>query len=148
MSIGEICTRNVVTARRATTLTDASKLMRENHVGCVVVLGDDGSQAPTGILTDRDIVVEVVAEGVDYRGLTVGDIVGSQLITAREEDSAHDTLMTLRRRGIRRMPVIDAKGELAGIVTLDDLLGVVASELNNLVVAIGSEQQLEGWRRP
>jgi len=147
MRTGAICSRNVVVARRGTSLADAARLMRENHVGSIVVLEGSGNK-PAGIVTDRDIVVEVVANDLDHRTVTLGDIMGERLVTVHEDDDAHTTLGTLRRRGIRRMPVVDGGGDLKGIVTLDDLIGLVGRELMDVVQAIGSEQQLEGWRRP
>lgn len=148
MKTGQICSRNVVVARRSTTLEDAAKLMRENHVGCVVVLEGELGQVPAGIVTDRDIVVEAVAAGLDARALTVGDIMSERLVIALDSDDAHATLSAMRRRGIRRMPVVGADRALAGIVTLDDLIAVIGRELMDVVQAIGSEQQLESWRRP
>lgn len=144
----ELCSRNVVTVAHGTPLSDAAKLMRENHVGSVVVVGDGPGRPPLGIVTDRDIVMEVVASGIDHRTLTCGDIMGEGLLTAGADDDAHHTLAVMRRRGIRRMPVVDRDGTLAGIVTLDDLIGLVGRELMDVVQAIGSGQQLEGWRRP
>jgi CBS domain-containing protein len=148
MKTGEICNRNVVVAHRDATLADAAKLMRENHVGSIVVLDGAPGRRPVGILTDRDIVVEVIAADMDPRAVSVGDIMGDRLVTALEDDDAHATLTAMRRRGIRRIPVVTRDSALVGIVTLDDLIGLVGRELMDVVQAIGSEQQLEGWRRP
>jgi len=148
MKILGVCSRNVVVAERGLSLVNAAKLMRENHVGSIVVVeGDGAGRVPVGIVTDRDIVMEVVASDMDPRGLTCGDIMGPRLVTAHQDDDAHESLATMRRRGIRRMPVVDSQGALAGIVTLDDLIGLVGRELMDVVQAIGSEQQLEAWRR-
>ncbi len=92
MKIAEVCTRDVVATKRATSLTDASKLMRENHVGSVIVVDDSDPRKPVGIVTDRDIVVEVVAAGLDVRTMTVGEIMTGSLITAGEDDDALATL--------------------------------------------------------
>jgi len=144
MKIGEICSRVVVFAARDMTLAEASKLMREHHVGCLVVLEESGrGRIPVGIVTDRDIVVEVLAVGLDYRTVKVGEIMSSELISAREDDGMLDALQLMRRRGVRRLPVIAASGELAGIVTIDDLLEIVAEQLGDLVKAIASEQSRE-----
>jgi CBS domain-containing protein len=149
MTIGEICNRIVVFAHEKMSLSDAAKLMREHHVGSLVVVKeDDPGRTPTGIITDRDIVVEVVAEGIDHKALTVGEIMGGELVTAREQDNMLDVLQLMRRRGIRRVPVVTASGSLAGIVTIDDLLEIVAEELDDVVKAIASERQRETRARP
>ena len=144
MTIGEICVRIVVFAYENMPLTEAARLMREHHVGSLVVVKEgDPDRTPVGIITDRDIVVEVVAAGLDARVLTVGEIMGRELVTAREQDNVLDILRVMRRRGIRRMPVVTASGSLAGIVTIDDLLEIVAEELDDVVNAIASGQQRE-----
>jgi CBS domain-containing protein len=147
MKIAEVCTRDVVATKRATSLTDASKLMRENHVGSVIVVDDSDPRKPVGIVTDRDIVVEVVAAGLDVRTMTVGEIMTGSLITAGEDDDALATLKAMRRRGIRRIPIVDGKGALVGIVSLDDLLEIAGGALHDVMGAIASERSLESWRR-
>lgn len=144
MNVGEICNREVVLTERPTPITDAAKLMREHHVGSLVVADKKGAGwVPVGILTDRDIVVAVVAGGVDPAKLMVADVMSNDLVTVREGDSVFDALGLMRRRGIRRVPVLAANGTLAGIVTIDDLLEIVAEELNDLVRAITTEQSRE-----
>ena len=144
MMIGEICNRVVIFAYEKMPLSDATKLMREHHVGSLVVVKEEGpGRIPIGIITDRDIVVEVVAEGLDHKLLTVGEIMGRELVTAREQDNMLDILQVMRRRGIRRVPVVTASGSLVGIVTIDDLLELVAEELDDVVKAIASERQRE-----
>jgi CBS domain-containing protein len=100
-------------------------------------------RVPAGILTDRDIVVAVVAREVDPRALTAGDVMSNDLATVRPTDSAADALERMRRRGVRRLPVVAENGTLAGIVTIDDLLAAVADELGALVRAISAEQARE-----
>ncbi len=147
MKTGQVCRRDVVSTPPQATLAQASRLMREHHVGSIVVLDDAETKHPIGIVTDRDIVVEVVAAGLDPDTLTVGDIMGRALVVAREDDDAMVSLKTMRRRGVRRLPVVDANGDLSGIVTLDDLLEVGSNALTDVVQAIASEQALENWRR-
>ncbi|MFO1361892.1 MAG: CBS domain-containing protein [Burkholderiales bacterium] len=144
MNVGEICNRVVVVTRRETPLPAAAALMREHHVGSLVVVEDGArGRVPVGILTDRDIVVAVVAPGVDPRVVTVGEMMTGDLLTLREQDSVYDALRLMRGRGIRRVPVVTPAGTLAGIVTLDDLLETVAEQLNGIVRAIASEQARE-----
>jgi CBS domain-containing protein len=97
MTAGELCNREVVIAYRDTRLGEAARLMREHHVGSLVVVVDRLSErVPVGILTDRDIVVAVVAKGLDPRTLTVGDVMAGELLTVREEDGLADALRLMR----------------------------------------------------
>ena len=134
MVIGDVCNRNVICASRETTVAAAAQLMRQHHVGDVIVVDrQDAERMPIGIVTDRDIVVEVVALGVDPNTLTVGDLVSwGQLATVQENDSYVDVLRLMHDRGVRRMPVINAAGVLAGIITIDDILPRFAAELSEL----------------
>jgi len=144
MKIGEICSRIVAFATKDMPLPEAAKLMRQHHVGSLVVVQEESrGRIPVGIVTDRDIVVEVLAPELDYRSMVVGEIMSSRLITARETDEMLQVLHVMRQRGIRRMPVVMESGVLAGIVTLDDLLEIVAEELDDLVDAIAGERMKE-----
>ena len=147
MKTGEACNRTVIVVGRATPLGEAAKLMREHHVGSLVVAEDTDGRAPVGIVTDRDMVVEVLAAGLDYRILTVGEIMGAKLVTASEEDDCLETLQRMRSRGVRRLPVVNAQGGLVGIITIDDLLEIVGEELGEIVQAIGTEQGREAKLR-
>jgi len=144
MNVSELSNPFVVVAQRATPLPEAARLMREHHVGSVVVVDEGGKgRVPVGMLTDRDIVVAVVADGVDPRTLTAGEVMSGEPVTVRCGDSAEHALQVMRRRGIRRVPVVSEAGALAGMVTLDDLLEKVAEELSDAVRAIGAEQVRE-----
>lgn len=148
LTTGEICTRHVTIAFKRTPLNGAARLMRENHVGCLVVVDEvAGLQTVVGILTDRDIVTAVVAADLDPALLLVEDVMTTDLIIAREDDSLIDLMHSMRRKGVRRIPVVGAQGELVGIVTLDDVLDVLAQELGLLVGAIDSEAQRERQTR-
>ncbi len=147
MKAGQVCKRDVVSASFGTSLAEAARLMRENHVGSIVVLDASRPRRPAGIVTDRDIVVEVVAPGLDAAGITVGEVMGRALAVVREDDDALAALKLMRRQGVRRLPVVDAQGDLAGILSLDDLLEVGANALSDVAQAIASEQAIEGWRR-
>ena len=145
MTIGEICTRVTVFTTRETTVADAAKLMREHHVGSLVVVEDiNGSKrAPVGIVTDRDAVVEVMATGLDPNTITVGDIMVQDLVTARESEGVLETMQIMRYKGVRRLPIVGKSGELIGIVSIDDLLEVLAEELSELAKIIAREQARE-----
>ena len=144
MGIGEICNRDVVVADKKQTITEVAKLMRAHHVGDVVVIEDAaGLTKPVGILTDRDIVVEMIAEEVPLESCTVGDIMSFELVTAREDEGIWDVVQLMRRQGIRRVPVVNAAGALMGITTVDDLLELLADEMAGLAATEAREQQQE-----
>lgn len=144
LTTGEICTRNVTIAFRRTTLNGAARLMRENHVGCLIVVDEVGGlRTVVGVLTDRDIVTAVVASELDPHSLLVEDVMTTDLVTAREDDSLIDLMRTMRRKGVRRIPVVGKQNELIGLVALDDVLDILAQELSLLVAAIDSEGKRE-----
>ena len=144
MPIGEICNREVVIMRRDESLLDAARLMREQHVGDVVIVeeGPEG-RVPTGIFSDRDLVVEVLAEAVPLDAVTVGDVMSTHLLVARETDEMLDTIKQMRASGVRRVPVINDAGALVGILTLDDLVELIAEQLGDLVGLMKTEQRHE-----
>ena len=145
MTIGEICNRSVVVARRHETIVDAAKRMRMSHVGAVVIVDTrDGRQVPLGIVTDRDIVISVVAGDPDHVNfLLVGDLMSSELVTAREHDTIDQALKLMEEHGVRRLPVVDREGTLVGILTLDDVLQYLTAQQSELVALVAREQHQE-----
>jgi CBS domain-containing protein len=148
MRVGEVCNREVVITDKNATLVETAKLMRSQHVGDVVVVEErpDGVH-PVGILTDRDIVVELIADEVDLAAVSVGDVMSFELITASEADDLFDTMKRMRNKGIRRLPVVAGNGALVGILTVDDLIDLVAEQLTDLVKLITHERNQERFRR-
>jgi CBS domain-containing protein len=141
MHIGQICTTETIYCERDETVQGAALLMRRNHVGDLVVIDKpDGERVPVGILTDRDIVVSVIALGLDPASLLVGDIMSDDLLTCSEADDVYETIERMRLRAIRRVPVVNAAGGLTGIVSVDDLLEFLAEEMGELA-RIGPHQQ-------
>ena len=144
LNAGEICNRVVTVATRKMTVTQAAQRMREQHVGCLVVVDEAGAgRVVTGILTDRDIVTSVVAKGMDPAKLHIEDMMTAEVVMALEQDSLADLLALMRRKGVRRIPVATPNGVLLGLVTLDDLLEILAEQLRTVVMAIESEQMRE-----
>jgi CBS domain-containing protein len=144
MNISDICTIETISCGRDETVQGAALLMRKHHVGDLVVVdGDEGQAIPVGIVTDRDIVVSVVALGLDPASLQVGDIMSDDLLTCGEEDDVYQTIEHMRLRGIRRVPVVNSNGGLAGIVSADDLLEFLAEEMGDLSRISGSQQAHE-----
>lgn len=148
LTTGEICTRNVSYAERGMSLVEGARQMREHHVGCLVVVDEvAGQRKVVGMLTDRDIVVAVVARGVAPQTLSVGDVMSADPITVREDESLIDLMRTMRAKGVRRVPVVGEGGVLVGVATLDDVLTILAEELGLLVAAIDRESQRERRQR-
>jgi CBS domain-containing protein len=148
MRIGEICSREVVHCSRKTTALELAQLMRSSHVGDVVVVDEpDGERIPVGIVTDRDLVVAVIATEADPAVVTAGDLMGRELVTAGEANSVHETAELMRLKGVRRVPVVSEHGALLGIVTLDDLLKVIGEELSLLGRVFSREQFQERQTR-
>jgi CBS domain-containing protein len=144
MNAGEICNREVVIAYREMNLTEAAKLMREHHVGSLVVVVERAKErVPVGILTDRDIVVAAVAKELDVRKLTVGEVMSGGVFVVREQDGLAEVLRAMREHGVRRVPVVTPSGALAGLLTIDDLLELVAEELGDFVRTVGHERLRE-----
>ena len=137
LTAGDVCSRIVTICYAGTVLSEAARQMREAHVGCLVVVEEaEPGKVVVGLLTDRDIVVSVVARDRDARSHPVSEAMTTDVICAREEDSVLDLLEQMRRGGIRRIPVTGAQGILVGIVTLDDILEVFADEMQAVAGAI------------
>lgn len=150
MPIGDLCNRNVVCAARETTVAAAAKLMRRHHVGDVVVIDrPDEARMPIGIVTDRDIVLEVVALGVDPESVTLGDLMSwGSLVTVPASETYAATLRLMHAKGVRRVPVVDASGVLIGIVSIDDLLPRFVAELSELAELSARGSRREREKRP
>jgi CBS domain-containing protein len=149
LTAGDICNRSVTIAGRRLSVVEAAQLMRAHHVGCLVVVdGSADARRVVGMLTDRDIVTSVVAKEVDPSTLCVEDLMATDVVTALETDSMADLLAAMRRKGLRRLPITDRHGVLAGLVTLDDLLEIQAEQIKAMVLTIEAEQRHERERRP
>jgi CBS domain-containing protein len=148
MPVGEICNRDVIILRREDTILTAAKLMRQHHVGDVVVVDErSGSRLPVGIVTDRDLVVEIMATELDQKVITVGDITIEELVTVKESLGVFEAIQYMRAKAVRRLPVVDEGGGLVGILTLDDLLQLLSEELAAIARLITSQQQKEARER-
>jgi CBS domain-containing protein len=144
MFIGEICNRNVVIATRDTSVTELAQLMREHHVGSIVITeAQNECNIPVGIITDRDLVIELLSKDIDTKSISAGDVMSNELVSVRDTNHVYDTLKLMRGKGIRRMPVVNDENVLIGILTVDDLLDVVISELDDIVNIVAIEQKRE-----
>ena len=151
MNTGQLCNRNPITVRKSDELVKAAQLMREKHIGYLVVVEPDvadQSLRPVGVLTDRDIVISVVARETDPRALRVGDVMTAHPVTIDATEPVEKALREMRRTGVRRLPVVARHGELIGVLSLDDVLEVLAGELQNLAGSVRNERAIEGSVRP
>ncbi len=141
MHVGEFCVREVIECTRKTSALELSQLMRQSHVGDVVVVDQpNGKKIAVGIVTDRDLAVEVMAKESDPALVTAGDLMGRKLVTVGEGSDVYETAELMRYEGVRRVPVVDDQGGLVGIVTLDDLLRIIGEQLARLAQVIGRER--------
>lgn len=141
MAIGEYCNREVVVAHPEVSTKEAARLMREFHVGCLVLVNrEDRGLVPVGVVTDRDLVVELMALDLDIESpISVGDLSCRELVLANETDDVLAVVEKMQRSGVRRVPVVNRQGFLVGIITADDILGVLAEALQN-VAHLGTSQ--------
>jgi CBS domain-containing protein len=133
-TIGDICNREVIVTDGSATVAAAAQLMHHHHVGSLVVVaaGDGGTRKPVGIITDRDMIMEVMALDRNPHEVKVSEVMTSKLTTARDTDDVPRTLQLMRDQGVRRVPIVNARGELVGIVATDDLLRVLSDEMATL----------------
>jgi CBS-domain-containing membrane protein len=140
--------REVVTALPDTPLSRCAQLMHDEHVGSLVIVEQrDGRRVPTGMVTDRDIAIEAVAFGIDPRALNAADLMSSPPALAREEDDLMSVLARMREHGVRRLPVVGREGELRGIVAADDLLGMLAQQIDGLASLVEASHRREARSR-
>ena len=144
MPIGEFCNREVVFATREASIPEAAQFMRKYHVGDLVVVDEvDGKRVPVGIVTDRDMVIEIISQSLDFNEFSVGDIMSPQLVSVLETEGVFETIRLMRTKGIRRIPVVNQEGGLEGIVSADDILDLLAEEMAELAKVAPREQERE-----
>jgi CBS domain-containing protein len=146
MKVGEYCKRAVVAIATTADAAEAAQLMRSEHVGFLIVYREgDSLQRPVGVLTDRDLVLGVMARDVDPHAITADDVMTRQPLIANESDELSDMLQAMRLAGIRRVPVVDVRGALVGIMAIDDAIDVITGLMCDIAGSIKSEQRQE-WR--
>lgn len=146
MKVGQVCKRDVTCVAGTADIVDAARLMREKHVGFLVVHEEgDPLWRPLGVLTDRDIVLQVTARDVDPHSVTAADVMTQQPMVARENDDLSEALQGMRLAGIRRVPVVDERGALTGVFAISDGIAVVAALMDDIAGSIASQQRQE-WR--
>jgi len=138
MQVKKIYVANVVSCAPGTTIAEAARLMRERHVGDVVIVDDPQrvEGLPLGILTDRDVAVEVVGRGLDPCTTPVGSLMRSPIVIAYDWEDVSTVIERMRQHGIRRVPVVANEGEVVGIVSLEDLLRALVDDAGALLDAM------------
>lgn len=149
MTLRDLARREVETASVESTLAACAQKMRRTHVGCLVVAEPAGALLkPLGMLTDRDIVVEAVAPGLDPGTLTAGDVMSRPVAMVTLDEDLLDALSTMRERGVRRLVVTDTDGMLAGLVSVQDVLTALSQQMEALVGVLNAQQAKEATTRP
>jgi CBS domain-containing protein len=133
--LGKICTKPVVTASAQMTVDQAARAMRSGNVGALVVVN---AGRPIGMLTDRDVVVEVVAKGMDPDTVRVGDVMRRRPITIREDLGIFDAARVFAKTGVRRLPVVTKTGVLVGVIAVDDLIMLLGNEMGHMAGALSA----------
>ena len=144
MLLKEVYTPEVVCCGAHTRVLQAAQLMRNRHVGDLVVVGDpQDDRVPLGIVTDRDLVVEVLGNGLDPATITLGSLMHRPVVIANENEDTTTVVARMREHGVRRVPVVDRQGEIVGIITLNDLLRVLVEEADGLLQIMAKGQNDE-----
>jgi CBS domain-containing protein len=136
MWVRDCCKRSVKAVAPGDTARALAKRMDREDVGCLVVVEDE---RPIGIVTDRDLALALLCGGRDAGALKARDVATRTLVAIREDAPISDAFHTLRQNGLRRLPVVDAAGRLTGILTADDLLLAVTSQLAGLGAVLSSQ---------
>lgn len=134
MLLKDVCTANVVCCSAQTTAVQAASLMRHHHVGDLVVVdapNDEG--VPLGVVTDRDLAIDVLGKGLDPVKTTVGSLMRKPVVVAHEAEDTGQVIERMRTHGVRRLPVVGHEGEVVGIITLDDLLRLCVTDAKSLL---------------
>lgn len=146
MLLNTFCMLDVARCSPRTTVLEAAHLMRHHHTGDLVVVDDDGGeerQTPLGVITDRDIVVEVLARGADPARTLVSQVMRTPVVIANAQEDSSAVLERMRAHGVRRIPIVGEDGWLVGIVTADDMLKRLAADAHMLTEIVSKEQNQE-----
>ena len=136
MSLGNLCRREVVVVNQGTPIKEAVKFMEEKNIGSVIVVGGG---KPVGIATDRDILLRVVNKGLDPEKSSVDDVMTKEIVTLREDMGLFEALEQVKGKGIRRFPIVDARGNLKGIMTLYYIIYLLGKEMADVASIIERE---------
>jgi CBS domain-containing protein len=148
MLLKDVCTAAVVCCSPQTSAMQAASLMRHKHVGDLVVVDDPQEDGvPLGIVTDRDLAIEVLGNGLDPAKTTVGSLMRKPVVIAHESEDTARVIERMREHGVRRLPVVGHDGEVVGIITLDDLLRLFVADAGALLDIMSKGQKIEQHSR-
>jgi CBS domain-containing protein len=134
MLLKEVCVLDVVCCGRTTNVIEAARMMRKHHIGDLIVVDDPNDErVPVGILSDRDIVVEVLGNDLDPSKTTVSQVMSNKLVIAEAHEDTSVAVERMHAHGVRRMPVVDHSGGLIGVFTLDDAIKLHAQRAAEFV---------------
>ena len=134
----KLCTRPVVTASPDATVEEAARAMRTKNVGAVVVISHG---RPVGILTDRDVAVGVVGRARNPALVKVGEVMRKNPTVIQEHAGILDAARLLGKKGVRRLPVVNKRSKLVGIISLDDILVLLTTEMGHIGSALSQEMR-------
>jgi CBS domain-containing protein len=140
MALKQLMIKDVTSLPTYATVLDAAKFMTDMNVGTVIVTVED---IPSGLITDRDIVTKVLAQGKDPKTTKIEEIMITPVVTISEDKGIFDATKLMSTHGIRRFPVVDTKGKLVGVIALDDVMVLLGEEMKNIAGALRSELQTE-----
>jgi len=133
--LGKLCTKPVVTASAQMTVAQAARAMRVKNVGALIVVN---AGRPIGMLTDRDIAIDVVAREMDPEQTRVSDVMRKKPITARDDLGLLDAAKIFARTGVRRLPVVTKDGLLVGVIAMDDVMMLLGNEMGHMAGALAA----------
>ena len=144
MLMKDVCTPDVVTCGPQTSALEAARLMRKKHVGDLVVVDDPAEERKVlGIVTDRDLDVEVLGNGLDPGKTTLGKLLQGPVVVANEREDRTTVIERMNKHGVRRLPVVDDEDTVVGIITLDDLLRLCVADAAALLEVMAKGQARE-----
>lgn len=146
MDISSLCHRDIVSINARATVREAAERMRQHHVGALVVTDPDEPGRAIGVVTDRNLVVDLLAQGLPVEGLAIGTLCSTNLIGVPSTATLPDAVQAMRRAGVRRLLVVRPGGGLVGLVSADDLFEAIAAELESLAGALRSGIAQESLR--
>jgi signal-transduction protein with cAMP-binding, CBS, and nucleotidyltransferase domain len=139
MDIATLCDREVVSVPASASIRQAASAMRDQHVGALAVTDPNAPGRVIGIVTDRDLVLDVLATGRPVEGEPIGAVCRTELAGVPATASLQECVEAMRRANVRRLLVMGADGAVVGLVSMDDLLQAVANELHALAATVRTE---------
>jgi CBS domain-containing protein len=136
MDLTNLCTREVVGIPAQSSLRDAAALMCEEHVGALVVVTDDDPPQVVGVVTDRDLALEVLGRGETRADVRIGHLAKTPPVAVRSNATIHEAIMSMEQGGVRRLLVVDEDGGVIGLISSDDLLEALSQEFESLARAL------------